>query len=594
MATRVGEAYYELTAKNAKLKAKLRESDKVTVSWTEKMSGVMRKYGKVAFAGAVAGVGALTAMMVKATQMAAKEEIQTAQLAHQIGRLGIDSEAAMRQVDALANSQQSLTRFGDTDTRRMLAAMIMLTNDYEGSMKNLSLAQDMAESGMFDQRSAARYLGMAMQGNIEMLGRYIPELKTSVNASLAQMSASEKAAFAIKLLEEKFGGLAKQMGTTTAGAWAKLMNTASDAMEAMGAGMLAETSSGLNDITQMLKDMKPQLKNIGKGFARIFSEGIKFADRFSQVIEAAALQARKLFRPAEDAAIRAAKEMKAAADARTEQNKRILEALTAEERAETKKLEMQERARKEFKDYMKEKERIAEKYHIRRLKALGLNVELQEMQAAHKKEIEALKGNHKEIEQLRRVHELEIGKIMREFQKRNRKIAKERAGREKDRIEKEIEQNQSMYNDIERLRVDFLRSTGQHRKADLQELDAQFDKMAKKYKGNAAVLNLIEATRAAKRREIMNEEREVAKETAREIKEAFKPELVGAAELGRRALLAGFGAERKGFELPGVAEYTHTGVSVGANEDKKHTTQFAEMIGELKRISAADLGGLEP
>ena len=291
MATKVGEAYYELTAKNKKLKAKLRESDQATVAWTKRMSGVVGQFGKMAFVGAVAGVTALTGVMIKATKAAAAEELQTAQLAHQIGRLGLDAEKAMAQVDALANSQQSLTRFGDTDTRRMLAQLIMLSNDYAGSMKNLTLAQDMAESGLFSAESATRMIGMAMTGNIEILGRYIPQLKSSNNEMLKTMTSSEKGAYAIELLTEKFGGLATQIGDTTAGAWAKLTNAISDAWEALGKGALKETSANLDNLTESIKDSEDELETVGgviaklgAGFVWLGKHTVRGADLIGQKI----------------------------------------------------------------------------------------------------------------------------------------------------------------------------------------------------------------------------------------------------------------------------------------------------------------------
>jgi len=294
MVEKLGEAYLELTAKNANLKGKLEESEDASKGFISRTQSALNKFGKVAFVGAIAGFTALTAVIIKATQAAAAEQLQTAQLAHQLRRLGLESETAMREVDALANKQQELTRFGDTQTRATLAQLIMLTNDYQGSMKNLNLVYDIAESGMFDVRTAARYVGMAMQGNVEILGRYIPELRASSNEALKNMTANEKAAYAIDLLRSKFGGLAEEMGKTVAGSWAKMKNAASDALEAFGYGMLEPTREGLNDITTVLKDNEDSLKDLGKAVATIGTFAIKNFGIFVQMIEDATATVRKL------------------------------------------------------------------------------------------------------------------------------------------------------------------------------------------------------------------------------------------------------------------------------------------------------------
>ena len=203
-----------------------------------------------------------------------------------MGRLGVATQENIDRVETLANELQNFTRFGDTQTRATLSTLITLSNDFEGSMRNLELAFDIAESGMFDIRTAARYIGLAMTGNVEILGRYIAELKSSTNEQLKHMSATEKAAFAMTLLREKFGGLAKQIGETAAGAWAKLANAVSDAWEALGAGMLDELVIGFGDVTKSIKDIEPALKDFGAVLARVLKAGVHAFGALHEIIQA--------------------------------------------------------------------------------------------------------------------------------------------------------------------------------------------------------------------------------------------------------------------------------------------------------------------
>lgn len=280
MATRAGEAYLALTARNQQFNRKLQESQTRSQRFVSRVKAGFAKL-KTMLLPATIAVGAFAAAMAKAAQMAAKEQVQTAQLYHQMGRMGKATAKNKRAVESLATSLQNFTRYGDTDTRQVLSQLMMLTNDFEGSLKNVELAFDLAESGMFDLKTAARYLGMAMTGDVTILGRYVAELKTTNTAALKTMTSSEKAAFAIDLLNKKFGGLAKQIGETTAGAWAKLKNAASDAMEAIGKGMLDELSGGLQTITGYIEDLKPAFESLG----RIAGKAIRAITKMLPLIE---------------------------------------------------------------------------------------------------------------------------------------------------------------------------------------------------------------------------------------------------------------------------------------------------------------------
>jgi len=168
------------------------------------------------------------------TRMAIEQEKTFRTLQSAIELTGKSYSKASSQLNNLFNELQRTTVYGDTETARVLQQLITLTGDYEGSIKNLPIVLDMASSGLFDVNTAARYVGMAMSGNIEMLGRYIPELKASNNEHIKLMNTQEKAAYAMDILREKFAGFAEKELQTTAGQIKQLENYWGDLKESLG------------------------------------------------------------------------------------------------------------------------------------------------------------------------------------------------------------------------------------------------------------------------------------------------------------------------------------------------------------------------
>ena len=179
--------------------------------------------------------------------------------------------SAKAELDGMFASLQATTAYGDTESAKMLDKLIAFSGNYEKSTKNLNLALDMASTSMFDEASASRYLGMALAGNIEMLGRYVPELKSTNNELLKTMSASEKAEYAVKVLNEKFGGAAQKQLETTAGKWKKLKNYIGDVGEIAGDkttpaidGLLDVTTTWLQELSETtLETAVRQLQEMG-------------------------------------------------------------------------------------------------------------------------------------------------------------------------------------------------------------------------------------------------------------------------------------------------------------------------------------------
>jgi len=97
--------------------------------------------------------------------------------------------------------------------------MMQYTNDLGKATNGVQLAMDIATQTGKGYEEMITLVGMAMNGNVERLGRWIPELRNLEDKLGKNATAAEKAEYAMKLLNEKFGGAAQKDLETYAGKW---------------------------------------------------------------------------------------------------------------------------------------------------------------------------------------------------------------------------------------------------------------------------------------------------------------------------------------------------------------------------------------
>ena len=219
---------------------------------TENRLGSLVKTGLTIGAVTVA-FKAFANQMKAASQAAAEQEKIFKSLETAVNLSGVsykDNEKALRDLFA---TQQQYTKYGDTDSAQMLSRLIQLSGDYEGSVKALETAQDLASTGMFDMNTAARYVGMALAGNVEMLGRYIPELRAGSDGLKDLTTKAEKTEYAMKLLNEKFGGTARAELDTYAGQVQQLQNYIGDYREMIGDKLNPVLKVGAERLTEFFR-----------------------------------------------------------------------------------------------------------------------------------------------------------------------------------------------------------------------------------------------------------------------------------------------------------------------------------------------------
>lgn len=199
---------------------------------------------------------------------AADEEETMNRLKNAVEISGGSWETAKGKVGDFLTEMQNTTRFGDSEMAEVLQKITTLTGDFgDATFDAAKIVADMASSGMFDLESAGRLVAQAMAGNVEVLGRYIPQLKTSAGLIDDNMSASEKWATASEILRGKFAGMATGEMNTFNGQIDRMNNLIEDIGENVGAiflpiltdavGVLADLSGEVADFIKSLTTYTP-------------------------------------------------------------------------------------------------------------------------------------------------------------------------------------------------------------------------------------------------------------------------------------------------------------------------------------------------
>ena len=196
---------------------------------------------------------------------------------------GYTWQYAKSAVDEFATSIQETTRFSDEQARQALTDMMMYTNDFAKAQMGAKLAMDMSIRTGQGLESTSRLIGMAMSGNVEMLGRYIPQLRNLDNILGGNATMAQKAEYALKILNEKFGGTAQADITTYAGKVAQFKNAWSDVKKEIGGHTLPILGDLLNMLTKI---SRVSIEAIGGGGAKKqFEIGLHYWEQVLQTLQ---------------------------------------------------------------------------------------------------------------------------------------------------------------------------------------------------------------------------------------------------------------------------------------------------------------------
>lgn len=141
---------------------------------------------------------------IQAEEAAKKLEIQ-------IKNLGISYGSVADSINVAVQATAKYATVQDEEVRRVLQQLIFITGDLQKAQENLNLVYDLAYLKGISASEAAILIGKALTGNVEMLGRYFPELR-NVNESLGENATlSQKASVAIAFFAEKVKGATEEM-----------------------------------------------------------------------------------------------------------------------------------------------------------------------------------------------------------------------------------------------------------------------------------------------------------------------------------------------------------------------------------------------
>ena len=185
-------------------------------------------------AGAAFAAMGIARFLKGATEAAAEQQRTFTTLAVSMKNVGVSYNEVGKELQGTLAALQATTRYGDTDTAKMLNRLITLTGDYSISIKMLRPIMDMAVSRNEDWKTVSDAIGKAIAGNISTLSRYGIILDEATKKMLQNATTTERADYFYGLLNERFGGAAQADVQTYAGQMEKLGNYWGDFVETVG------------------------------------------------------------------------------------------------------------------------------------------------------------------------------------------------------------------------------------------------------------------------------------------------------------------------------------------------------------------------
>ncbi len=222
---------------------KKEEVSKKTRSLSDNMAIAIGKIGVFAFA-----IEKSVKTLASFVDVLANDEYEMSKLQHIVELQGIEWNNYRILLDRVIKRTEDMTAYTDDDMVPALQRLTLMIGDAEEALDLLPLALDMASSGLWDLEQATRILSQLQEGNIEMLSRYIPEVRNLAEAYGETKDKTELVNAVTEILKEKFSGLAENELTTTKGKLKDLTNEIENLLDKMG-------ESGLIDVLRIAISM---------------------------------------------------------------------------------------------------------------------------------------------------------------------------------------------------------------------------------------------------------------------------------------------------------------------------------------------------
>lgn len=183
------------------------------------------RIGKVFATAFISAAGAVAGFVGKAVSAYSVQEKAERALSASITAYGENAAAAIPKLKKMAAAIQDETGVGDESTLSMMARIKMLGVQTSKLGEAAKAVVALKSVGM-EEAAAAKAVAMAMQGQYDMLNRYVPALRAATDES-------QKAQIVNDLFSRGYQQQTELLGTVS-GAWAALKGRIGDAWEEIG------------------------------------------------------------------------------------------------------------------------------------------------------------------------------------------------------------------------------------------------------------------------------------------------------------------------------------------------------------------------
>jgi hypothetical protein len=219
--------------------------------WLELAAGVTAGYFTIK-----KGIDVITGLV----NVAAEAEQIEKRAAFQIETWGYKFQEIKPYVDAFAESIQRTTRFSSEMAQQGLGQIMQYTSSIEEGMRGVQIAMDITTQTGKDFNSMIQLVGMAMNGNVEMLGKWIPELKNLDDRLGANATEAEKWAYTQGLLNKMFGGAAQKDLQGYSGQLANLKNQWDELKKSIGIALMPAAEDWLLGAKSLIGGLTPSIE----------------------------------------------------------------------------------------------------------------------------------------------------------------------------------------------------------------------------------------------------------------------------------------------------------------------------------------------
>ena len=245
---------------------KLGESGKSVDNLNKQISSLsttIKAIGKLTvLAGTVYGIARSFDAFARA---AGEAERSQRKLEFAVEAMGYNVKAVLPALNDWVNTMVKTTKLSDEETKDALQQMALYTNNLSDAQRGVKIALDLSARSGIEFNSAMQLVGQAMNGNLERLARYIPQLRNLDDKLGKNATQAEKWNYFMTLYHKNMEGAAKGELNDYSIQVKKLSDEWGEFKEAAGAFIIGPAKAILNFLT------------VGAQGARAFADEVKRA-----------------------------------------------------------------------------------------------------------------------------------------------------------------------------------------------------------------------------------------------------------------------------------------------------------------------------